>query len=493
MGGNLSTKEILPANSEKLDVALRAIGYSFETAVADVVDNSIDAKAKEILIRLIYSKNGALDLVILDDGKGMLPKELKEAMRFGSDISQETRRLGKFGLGLKLASLSQAKELHVFSMRDNVLSGRAWLAEDLKKGFSNTVYEDSESKELVASLIPDQPLQSSGTLIWWSNLYRTGIYSNVQEHAQKLMIKLERTLSLAFHRFLSMKIQISIDIFDVEAKRFGIPSKLKSVDPFAYPQSGHANFPKIMEIDEPYKNKIQIKAHIWPPNSTASEYKLPGGSNSRQGFYFYRNNRLIQGGGWNGLREAEAHSSLARVEIDVEADFDIEVSLNVKKTDIYLTQDLLNAIQKSKAESGMDFKGYLALAEKSYRKRENIDEDDPLIPTRGLPKKLISFIQEELSAKKFRELEFLWVKLDENIFFQMERDNECIYLNNSYRKIVLRGQSGSVTDAPLIKCLLFFVLEEAMLSERISSKKREKIDMINKILIEALKYESGLI
>ena len=101
----MSIEERLPPNYGKLDVALRSIGYSFEVAVADVIDNSIDAQAKNVLVRLINTGDGHLDLAIWDDGCGMGEKTLKEAMRFGADVSQEIERLGKFGLGLKLASL----------------------------------------------------------------------------------------------------------------------------------------------------------------------------------------------------------------------------------------------------------------------------------------------------------------------------------------------------------------------------------------------------
>lgn len=102
----MSVQEHLPPNFGKLDVALRSIGYTFEAAVADVIDNSIDAKAQTIMVRIILHKKKPLDIVIWDDGDGMNPETLREAMRFGADVTQEEKRLGKFGLGLKLASLS---------------------------------------------------------------------------------------------------------------------------------------------------------------------------------------------------------------------------------------------------------------------------------------------------------------------------------------------------------------------------------------------------
>src|SRR2546430_17219765 len=103
-------EQLLP-NYGKLDKALRSIGYSFEVAVADIVDNSIDAtrgnRVANILIRLLIGTAGRVDLAVWDNGSGMEADELKEAMRFGADVSSEIERLGQFGLGLTLAPLSQ--------------------------------------------------------------------------------------------------------------------------------------------------------------------------------------------------------------------------------------------------------------------------------------------------------------------------------------------------------------------------------------------------
>src|SRR5436190_15505374 len=184
----MSTEEILPPNYRKLDVALRSIGYSFDAAVADVIDNSIDAKAKNVLVRLITNREGHLDLAIWDDGCGMSEKTLKEAMRFGADVSQEIERLGKFGLGLKLASLSQAREVRVISAMNGNLAGRAWTEHGIASGFTSTIFDAAECKDLLAQVVPSGRSTRSGTLVWWSNLYRLSHHQgSSEEHAQKLM------------------------------------------------------------------------------------------------------------------------------------------------------------------------------------------------------------------------------------------------------------------------------------------------------------------
>jgi signal transduction histidine kinase len=131
----MSREETLPPNYARLDKALRSIGYSFEAAVADIIDNSIDAGARNVLVRFVLHRDKPLDLAIWDDGSGMSEATLKEAMRFGADVNEELHRLGKFGLGLKLASLSQAKELRVFTSMSGRVAGRGWLETGISAGF----------------------------------------------------------------------------------------------------------------------------------------------------------------------------------------------------------------------------------------------------------------------------------------------------------------------------------------------------------------------
>jgi hypothetical protein len=421
---------------------------------------------------------------------------LKEAMRFGADVSQEMERLGKFGLGLKLASLSQARELRVVSAQGGRFFGRAWQEHGIADGFVSTIFETAESRDVITKVMPDHGFVPSATVVWWSHLYRVGHdHSNPQEHAQKLMRRLDNYLSLAFHRFLSGRpraVRLTLDMFDQRSGRPGIPINLDPLDPFDYDQSGQRDFPAAMVLDDGYRDRIAIKAHIWPANSGAAEYKLPGGANSRQGFYFYRNHRLIQGGGWNGIRETEPHSSLARLEVDIASDFDLDVNLGVKKDEIQLPPALVASIMKSKTASGVDFKKYLSIADETYRTRKMTEAELPLIPSLGLPSELIKFLHVELRVKataKYRDLMIKWMDLGEERFFDIDRDGGCLFLNLAFRKPLLHGLPGSSADIPTMKCLLFLALEDVLSSERFGSKIRERIDRMNRILVEAVKYE----
>jgi len=117
----------LPPSAPDLLESMRAIGYSFEAALADLIDNSIAAGARNVNIR--FSANNAPYIAVIDDGAGMSPQDLTDAMRHGSrnpGIRRDALDLGRFGLGLKTASLSQCRTLTVVSLRDGVVSARRW-------------------------------------------------------------------------------------------------------------------------------------------------------------------------------------------------------------------------------------------------------------------------------------------------------------------------------------------------------------------------------
>src|SRR5690349_3391180 len=107
----------------------RSFGYSVQTAIADIIDNSITARAKNIWINYVWDGSKSY-LSILDDGLGMDLIELIDAMTPGSKNPQDNREshdLGRFGLGLKTASFSQCRRLTVVSKKkDTILIKRCW-------------------------------------------------------------------------------------------------------------------------------------------------------------------------------------------------------------------------------------------------------------------------------------------------------------------------------------------------------------------------------
>src|SRR5262245_8119218 len=122
----LFRKEVIPPDSTMLIRALRQIGYSFEQAIADLVDNSVSAGATLILLRFFVHEHRIRSIGLADNGEGMSEAHLTKAMRFGSEPDIKRRTLGKFGMGMKLASLSYAKALTVVSTRERRTAARRW-------------------------------------------------------------------------------------------------------------------------------------------------------------------------------------------------------------------------------------------------------------------------------------------------------------------------------------------------------------------------------
>lgn len=162
----------LPPSAACLTASLRDLGYSLETAVADLIDNSISADATEIQIFCVLTRDNPV-LGIVDNGRGMSSDELITAMKHGSIAPKETRSikdLGRFGLGLKTASFSQCRQLTVLTVQNGIRSGAEW---DLQK-----IEDDDDwyiaildDEEIAAQPLIDS-LPETGTMILWRNLDR---------------------------------------------------------------------------------------------------------------------------------------------------------------------------------------------------------------------------------------------------------------------------------------------------------------------------------
>lgn len=325
------TKERLDPNPSSFVHSLRSVGYSLETAVADVIDNSIAAGATKINIFFKFDAQ-APTFAIIDDGNGMAPEELKEAMRLGSTSPLEKRKehdLGRFGLGMKTASFSICKRLTVVSCHDGKASGARWDLEEVEKSNSWDI------DVLPASEIPVLPfiagLSENGTAIIWEKIDR--LVDSSAKHPQKeldaAITKLEKHLRLTFHRYIDgerglQQISISINGHEIE-----------SFDPFNLANKATQS----LEEDQIRigNSIISIAPYILPHHSKTKEdeyerYAGDGGYLANQGFYVYRNKRLIIHGTWFRLAAPENLTKLARVRIDIPNDADIDWNIDVKKS-----------------------------------------------------------------------------------------------------------------------------------------------------------------
>lgn len=320
----------LPPYAPTLIESTRAIGYSLEAAVADIIDNSIAANAKNIEI-YFFPMDGAY-IEILDNGNGMNDKEIDTAMQYGSRSPKEERDkkdLGRFGLGLKTASLSQCRCLTVISKQGDTLEGRQWNIDHIEDvGDWELIILDKKEINQFPN-INELTKYESGTLVVWQNLDRlkTGEI-NFELSLGRKIDRVRDHLSLVYHRYLTgesgiTKIQLLIN-----------GEKVKAIDPFLTKKSMQAMDDETLVIKN---NKILVRPYILPHISrlTADEITILGGKEGlrkHQGFYVYRNKRLLVWGTWFRMMRKSDLSKLARIRVDIPNTMDDLWILDIKKS-----------------------------------------------------------------------------------------------------------------------------------------------------------------
>lgn len=321
----------------------RAIGYSLEAAIADIIDNSIAAKAGKV--QLSFFPVGDAYVSILDNGTGMDDAQMNIAMQYGSKSPTETRDssdLGRYGLGLKTASLSQCRVLTVISKQGDQVIGRRWdLDYVIKTGAWSLLILDKEDFASVPH-ISDLYEQDSGTLVVWQNLDRLLMGEvDYEKSLGRKMDEVRQHLELVFHRYLSGESGIK----KLEILFNGV--KLKAADPFLIKKSTQAMDTETLVIRG---KRILVTPYILPHISkmTEEEKNQLGGKDGirkRQGFYVYRNKRLLIWGTWFRMMRQGDLSKLARVMVDIPNDLDDLWTLDIKKSHAIPPAEVRNSLQ----------------------------------------------------------------------------------------------------------------------------------------------------
>lgn len=323
----------LPPSAASLSASLRDLGYSLETAIADLIDNSISADATEIDVFCDMSRSEPV-LVIADNGWGMTADEVIAALRHGATDPRKKRApkdLGRFGLGLKTASFSQCRRLTLVSRKDSKDAGAEWDLEEVEKN------DDWIIGILDSTEISSQPyvetLGAFGTLIIWRDLDRlfedeTG--RKRDEIVNEKLLVVERHLSLVFHRFLAgdvkgrRKLKIRVN---------GHP--ITPFDPFCRKNEATQVLPEeTVWVDDV---AITMQPYVLPHHSrlSASEYDYYQDRSdfiSNQGAYVYRNGRLMAWGDWFRMVPKGEATKLARVQIDFPNCLDEAWTIDIKKS-----------------------------------------------------------------------------------------------------------------------------------------------------------------
>ena len=477
---------------------LEAIGlnYALEAAVADLVDNSIDAGAANVLIRFVRRGASLISLCVIDNGRGMDETELELAMSLGRRRNYEPSDLGHFGLGLKAASLGQAKSLTVISKsRKSSANGRRWLTESAKDAFACDVVRQAFATELLDRPWGSFPMHT-GTLVLWDSVTsfpRTQDANSTKAFIAEIIPQLSNHLGLVFHRLLDEgRVVIEIDVEDVERNETGPPQLVTSIDPFGYVRSGRSDYPKILPI-ELGSQRVDLHCHIWTPRSQLPGFKVPRlARHQGQGFYFYRNNRLLQAGGWNGIFQPESKHQLARIAINTEQSLLGHFNMNPEKTQVRPSDEFVLAVQAA-SESGFDMKTYREDAARRLRASRTKPGTRQSVtpPGRGFAPAVRRAIASELEFKAgVQPIDIRWLPLTGNTFFQLDREKRVICLNSQYRWALIGEGGASLNDAPLLKALLFLMLNDLFEGEYLGAKEKDNVKLWNAILAAAVQVEA---
>lgn len=323
--------DLVEPNAPAMIESLRAVGYDLSAALADLADNSLAARATEI--DFIFFWNGeSSSIAVIDNGLGMSEDGLIEALRIGADptVPREPSDLGRFGLGMKTASFSQCRRVIVSTKTEgSTLKTRCWDLDYVRKTGKWRVLHKGSAKSAEYSA----RIGKSGTAVVWEDLDRL-VAGTVAESANDRDIfnarieAVEKHLAMVFHRFLDRARGV---IF-----RINNGSPVKPWDPFlsSHPATQHPEPVQLTIRGE----TVMVNAYVLPHHSKLSpqEYAEAGGPHgwvAQQGFYIYRNSRLLVAGDWLGLGvRKEEHLKLARIRIDLPNTLDDLWGLDIKKS-----------------------------------------------------------------------------------------------------------------------------------------------------------------
>ncbi|WP_392399036.1 ATP-binding protein [Corynebacterium lehmanniae] len=358
----------IPPSARRLSESLRDVGYSLESAIADLVDNSIMAGASEVDISVVFDGRDSF-IRIADNGAGMDSDALNEAMRFGSHREYGEGDLGRYGLGLKTASMSQCRRIEVFSRTATTETEARALDLDFIHATDDwLIYDISDEAD---GAQPDSFLGTPhGTTVVWKRLDRILPAKSpdggwARRRIERIPEKLAPYLSMVFHRFLSGEAYRSLSI-SINGK------PLEPWDPFVRNEEDSRELQAdVFEIEKQAgSGQVKLRRFLLPTRdqfSSSDAYEQASGLdkwNRQQGLYIYRADRLVQWGGWAGIRTTDEHTKLARASLDFDTDLDETFNINVAKMRVTLPSELRKMIARPLNELCMQ-------ADAAYRRSQS--------------------------------------------------------------------------------------------------------------------------
>lgn len=340
----------LPPDPSRMVEGLRDTGYQFNTAVADVIDNSVAAGATFVDIKLEMDYRGNISLAIFDDGCGMDKEALINAMKYGSKPRPTPKSLGKFGLGLKTASTAFCRKLTVVSRStaDAPLLSATWDLDNIRKvnEWELVIDEANEAHQKEFEFIIGK---HCGTVVYWDKVDRL-----LKDHGKTVGAAERRALTKIIEylrKHLGKVYQRFLDTGDTRERNLKIRLGEQDVmawDPFAKTESEVVGTESVeVELLDGSKAHFAMTAYVLPRKedfSSEQAAKTAEISNNNQGIYIYRENRLIHGPDWLQIFTKEPHYSLLRVEFSFDYKLDEAFQIDIKKSQIILNEALYQEV-----------------------------------------------------------------------------------------------------------------------------------------------------
>lgn len=333
----MSIVESIPKASLLLN-SLRSVGYSEETAIADIVDNSISARATEIKIDFSWEHQ---EIVIVDNGFGMGKDELYENMKIGSSDPNAIRDefdLGRFGMGLKTAAFSLGKQLIVVTKKNGVVANASWDLDSVDSLGWNLLIDDDGNLD---GYLNDYPNNATAVVIKkLDTLISNNGTSTEKNHFYSVIKGISEHLRVVFHRFIK---EDNIKIFVNE-------NLLSPWDPFITDNTATQELPSEELWDPDYVTCAKVQAFVLPHKTkfaTELEYEQAAGIKGwqrNQGIFLYRNRRLIIYGTWFDLIKKEPAFNLSRIRIDISSVADSYWKIDIKKSRASLPSHFRNRL-----------------------------------------------------------------------------------------------------------------------------------------------------
>jgi hypothetical protein len=464
---------------------VHAVGrsHSFESAVADLVDNSIDAGARNVLIRFIRSDSVVIGLRVIDNGCGMDSATLDSAMQYAKTRDYGAGDLGHFGIGLKASSLSQADTLRVFSSA----AGAVPAGRQIDRTSPTTVHT-IDTDDVVTALRDASAGFSlvTGTIVEWSAPRSFLVDASVSDREiwfSSTSRRLTTHLGITFHRLItSGAVTITVDEWDLELQDGGFPIEVVPVSPLGYEITGGTGFPARFSYTVDGKTRI-ADFHVWPAaQATLPGYVLAGRGAEHQGVFVYRRDRLLSTGDWQGLVHPDLKYRFARISLDLDTELERHVTINPEKSGVEFDSEFRQALLNAAGPNNLTFADFLSVAAAEHKDSKT----HALQPTRlvkpdrgfsaGLQAAVVEIVESFGDAAQFidgDEVDVRWRAMTSDDLLHFDFNTRTIWLNTRYRD-VLNGGLGSDDndDAPLLKTLLLLVYGAHFTGARPGPKER---------------------